>query len=133
MDWKQPFKKLEIGKGEIKQQGKETAVLSFGPIGQEVEVVVGITHVNMPFVKPLDENLLHEICSTHSKIITLEEGSKTGGLGSAIAEFIAQNNYLCKLNILGVDDTFVEQDTQENQREEQGLVRREIEKLLQRD
>lgn len=133
LDWQQPFKQLEIGKAKIKQQGKNTAILSFGPIGQEAEGTEGVTHINMLFVKPLDEKLLHETCSTHSKIITLEEGSKMGGFGSAIAEFITQNNYTCVLKIIGVDDTIVRHASQEEQRVSQGLVRDEIEQLLQRD
>lgn len=130
LDWKQPFRKLEIGKGEIKQKGTNTAILTFGPIGQEVEGIEGITHVNMPFVKPLDEKLLHEICSTHSKVITLEEGSKIGGFGSAVAEFMTQNNYSCELLIEGVSDTFIEHASQQDQRESQGLVREQIRSLI---
>lgn len=127
MDWKQPLKKLEIGKADIRQNGKETAILSFGTIGQEAYGIKGITHVNMCFAKPLDEELLHQICKTHAHIITLEEATKIGGFGSAVAEFMAAHHYTNKLTILGVDDQFVEHATPQQQREEAGLTRANLE------
>jgi 1-deoxy-D-xylulose-5-phosphate synthase len=130
MDWKQPLKKLEIGKADIRQNGKETAILSFGTIGQEAYGIKGITHVNMRFAKPLDETLLHQICKTHPHIITLEEASKIGGFGSAVAEFMAAHHYTNKLSILGVDDAFVEHATPQQQREESGLTRKKLDDVI---
>jgi 1-deoxy-D-xylulose-5-phosphate synthase len=130
MDWKQPLKKLEIGKADIRQNGKETAILSFGTIGQEAYGIEGITHVNMRFAKPLDEALLHQICKTHTHIITLEEATKIGGFGSAVAEFMAAHHYTNKLTILGVDDAFVEHATPQQQREESGLTRKKLDDVI---
>jgi 1-deoxy-D-xylulose-5-phosphate synthase len=130
MDWKQPLKKLEIGKAEILQFGKDIAILSFGTIGQEAYGIEAVTHVNMRFAKPIDEPFLHELCKTHQHIITLEEASKIGGFGSAVAEFMAANNYNNKLTILGVDDAFVEHATPQQQREQAGLTRSNLEKRI---
>ncbi|MFP5471966.1 MAG: transketolase C-terminal domain-containing protein, partial [Bacteroidia bacterium] len=96
-------------------------------IGQEAYGIEAVTHVNMRFAKPLDEDLLHQICKTHKHIITLEEATKIGGFGSAVAEFMAANRYTNKLTILGVDDAFVEHATPQQQREAAGLTKANLE------
>ncbi|MFD2542622.1 1-deoxy-D-xylulose-5-phosphate synthase [Lacinutrix gracilariae] len=116
IDWKQPFTKIEIGKGLCLQKGKDIAILSIGTMAsiateaiQLVSKDIEVAHYNMQFIKPLDTALLHNICKTHQTIITLEDGVIHGGFGSAIVEFLAENNYKNKISILGIPDTFIHQ------------------------
>lgn len=114
-DWKQPFDKMEIGKAKILQKGSKTAVLSTGTIGNNVMDALSemedpglFSHCHFPFVKPLDENSLHEICQNHERIITVEDGAVTGGFGSLIASFCTENKYSIPVEKLGVPDYFIE-------------------------
>lgn len=113
-DWKQPFKKIEIGNSEELKKGTEIVVLSIGHIGNMVASVLHdfgdrkIGHVNMGFVKPLDTNKLMSIFNKYSTIVTIEDGCKIGGFGSAILEFANANSFTNKLHILGIDDVFVQ-------------------------
>jgi 1-deoxy-D-xylulose-5-phosphate synthase len=99
------------------KSGNQTAVLSTGFIGKNVtlafEKISNATaaHYDFGFVKPLDENLLHEIFTFFETIITLEDGAVKGGFGSAIIEFAAQNMYTNKIQTLGVPDSFIEHGT----------------------
>ncbi len=115
-EWKQPFKKLEIGKGELLTEGKEIAVLTVGFIAQNVKEALlkvhakdKVAHYDMRFVKPLDEALLHEIFKSFKYIITVEDGTVKGGFGSAILEFASTHKYYRPVQILGVPDAFMEQ------------------------
>ena len=116
-NWEQPFKKLEIGKGEIVIEGDEIAILSIGTIGEKIKGIVKkfpegtIAHYNMRFVKPLDISLLNHIFKKFKKIITIEEGALTGGFGSAVLEFANQNNYKNIIKNIGIPDQFIEQGT----------------------
>lgn len=112
------FKNIEIGKANLLKNGTKTAVLSTGFIGNNVSLALdrvsnanAIAHYNFGFVKPLDENLLHEIFQNFEAIITIEEGVVKGGFGSAIIEFAAANNYRIPIKTLGVPDEFVEHGT----------------------
>lgn len=114
-NWKQPFKKLEIGKGEMLKEGKDIAVLSVGFIAQNVKEAIlksftenAVAHYDMRFIKPLDEPLLHDIFKTFKYIITVEDGTIKGGFGSAILEFAAEHNYQIPIKTLGIPDTFIE-------------------------
>lgn len=113
-DWKQPFKKIEIGNSEELKKGTEIVVLSIGHIGNMIASVLDdfgdrkIGHVNMGFVKPLDTNKLMSIFNKYSTIVTIEDGCKIGGFGSAILEFANANSFTNKLHILGIDDVFVQ-------------------------
>lgn len=116
--WKSPYQKIAIGKGQCIQEGTQLAVLSNGTIGNNVTQALenlnlpnGIAHFDFPFVKPLDESLLHTIFSKFETVITIEDGVVSGGFGSAILEFSAANNYHSKIQILGVPDEFIEQGT----------------------
>jgi 1-deoxy-D-xylulose-5-phosphate synthase len=119
-EWRTPLELLEIGKGKILRDGKDLAILSLGHIGNEaVKAIdelekegVSVAHYDMRFAKPLDEKLLHEIFSKHSKIITLEDGCIEGGFGSAILEFMADNNYSAEFLRLGIPDRVVEHGEQ---------------------
>lgn len=117
--WKdKPFEMIPIGKGQLIQEGEKIAVLSIGHIGNnaikaaqiiEKEKGIKIGLYNMRFLKPLDEELLHEVCKKYKHVLTIENGCVMGGLGSAVSEFIAQNNYTCTLKIMGVPDQFIQQ------------------------
>lgn len=112
IDWKQSFSKIEIGTGTCLKEGKDIAILSIGTIAKNVSEAIenfpDIAHYDMRFLKPLDETLLHEICKKHKTIITVEDGIKKGGFGSAILEFISENNCSNAVEVLGIEDSFTE-------------------------
>ncbi|ANW94798.1 1-deoxy-D-xylulose-5-phosphate synthase [Wenyingzhuangia fucanilytica] len=117
VNWKQPFKDIEIGKGRVLKEGDKTAILSIGTIGNIVNFAIdqlpqkekdNVGHYNMQFIKPLDQKLLHVVFSTYNTIITYEDGSIHGGFGSAILEFAAQHDYHLKIIIKGIPDDFIE-------------------------
>jgi 1-deoxy-D-xylulose-5-phosphate synthase len=118
-EWRKPFEEIEIGKGRKLRDGKDIAILSFGHPGNFAAAAIrelkseGITpaHYDMRFAKPLDEALLHEALQNYEKIITVEDGTIVGGFGSAIAEFMAENNYKNDLRILGIPDRLIEHGT----------------------
>jgi len=118
-DWRKPFEEIEIGKGRKLRDGKDIAILSFGHPGNFAAAAIrelkaeGITpaHFDMRFAKPLDEALLHEALQNYERIISVEDGTVIGGFGSAIAEFMAENNYKNDLKILGIPDRVVEHGT----------------------
>ena len=100
VNWKQPFSKMEIGKGIQLKKGNKLAVLSIGTIAKNVNKAIelfedndDIGHYDLRFVKPLDEKLLHTIFKTYTHIITVEDNTIKGGFGSSILEFTSKNNY----------------------------------------
>ena len=112
------FQTIEIGKAYELKEGTKTAILSTGFIGNNVTLALDklsnsetIAHYDFGFVKPLDENLLHEIFAVFETIITIEDGVIKGGFGSAIVEFASENNYTTPIKTLGVPDVFVEHGT----------------------
>lgn len=119
VDWQNEMKELPIGKGKILRQGEKIAVLSLGHIGNNVISAldqlesegIKVTHADMVFLKPLDKELVMEIIKTHHHIVTVEDGTTTGGLGSAIAEIVASSNSQCNVTMLGVNDVFIDQGT----------------------
>ena len=118
--WKTAFKEIEIGNGRKIREGNELAVLSFGHIGNYVVEVceklskqdLQIAHYDLRFAKPLDKNLLHEVFSSFKKVLTVEDGCVEGGIGSAVLEFMADNNYQCEVKRLGIPDRIVEHGEQ---------------------
>ena len=116
-DWRTPLEVLPIGKGRKLREGKDLAVLSIGPIGNEVAKAINraeaegrsVAHYDMIYLKPLDEALLHEIGQAYSRIITVENGVVCGGFGSAVLEFMADNGYTPRVERIGVPDRFIEQ------------------------
>lgn len=109
--WKQPFSKIEIGKGVQLLKGKELAILSIGTIAKNVGDAItnlNVSHYDMCFVKPLDETLLHDALKKHDTIITIEDGTVNGGLGSAVLEFAAKNSYKNNIHLMGIPDEFIE-------------------------
>ncbi|MEJ0102427.1 MAG: 1-deoxy-D-xylulose-5-phosphate synthase [Bacteroidota bacterium] len=118
-EWKTEMKEIKIGKGRKLKDGNDIAILSLGHPGNFVAAAIrdlkndGLNpgHYDMRFAKPLDEELLHEVCGRYEKIITAEDGTVEGGFGSAILEFMAQHNYKNEIRILGIPDRIVEHGT----------------------
>lgn len=111
IEWKQPFKKIEIGTGTQLKKGEQMAVLSIGTIAKNVSDAISdlnVSHYDLRFVKPVDENLLHNILTTYSHILTIEDNCIKGGFGSSIVEFAAEKNYKTEITILGIPDEFIE-------------------------
>jgi 1-deoxy-D-xylulose-5-phosphate synthase len=116
VDWKKPFEQLAIGQGRRLKEGKEVAILTFGHPGNNAQTAIrnlrleGIdpAHYDMRFVKPLDEALLHEVFQNYKLVVTVEDATVVGGLGSAVLEFMNEHNYHSQVRILGIPDTIVE-------------------------
>ena len=118
IDWKQPFTKINIGKGTCIKLGTKTAILSIGSIANNITKALELlensssfSHYDMRFVKPLDKNLLHSIFKKYNTIITIEDGCIKGGFGSSILEFASEENYDNKVYVKGVPDNFIEHGT----------------------
>ena len=128
--WKTPFTALQVGKGQIIREGKDLAIISIGHPGNEAlkaciqlaEKNIDAALYDMRFLKPIDEELLHLIFSQFNKIITLEDSSIIGGLGSAVIEFANDNGYHnAVIHRLGIPDRFIEQGTNEELHHECGI------------
>jgi 1-deoxy-D-xylulose-5-phosphate synthase len=119
LDWEKPFTEIIIGKGRKLKDGNDLAVLTVGHVGnfasQAIEKLetedFNIAHYDMRFIKPLDEDLLHDIFKKFKNIITVEDGTIVGGFGSSVLEFMSTNNYNAHVIRLGVPDKFIEQGT----------------------
>ncbi|NKI30995.1 1-deoxy-D-xylulose-5-phosphate synthase [Croceivirga thetidis] len=138
IEWKQPFSKIEIGKGEILNQGSKVAFLTFGPIGNMVsEVLIEVKdpslygHYNMRFVKPLDYTLLDGIFDNYEYLITVEDGSEKGGFGSEIMEYANQKQYRGILKRFAIVDRFIEHGTIQELHEICGLNKKSILEYLE--
>lgn len=118
-EWKTELKQIEIGKGRKLKDGKDLAILSLGHPGNFVTTAIrelrteGIdpAHYDIRFVKPLDEELLHEVFQKYQKVITVEDGTVMGGMGTAVLEFMAAHQYQADVHILGIPDRLVEHGT----------------------
>lgn len=117
VDWHCPFEEIPIGKGRKLKEGKDLAILSYGPIGTMVAKAIkkaesmnqySIAHYDLRFVKPIDKNMLNEIGSTFDKVITVEDGVREGGMGSIVLEFFNDHGYQPTLTRIGIPDQFVE-------------------------
>jgi len=128
-DWQRPFREIPIGQGRKLTEGRNIAIVSIGHPGNFVQEAIKIlsregiipSHYDMRFLKPIDQELLHDAFQKHRAIITVEDGVIMGGLGSAVLEFMAQNNYLAKVVRLGVPDRFIEHGKTEEQYSECGF------------
>lgn len=120
-EWRTEMQKVAIGTGRKVSEGKEVAILTFGHIGNYAieaketlaKEKINPAHYDMRFVKPLDEELLHDIFRNFKKVVTVEDGCIPGGFGSAILEFMAENGYAAQVTRLGIPDRIVEHGTQE--------------------
>jgi 1-deoxy-D-xylulose-5-phosphate synthase len=120
VDWKSPLQEIEIGTGRKIKEGSDVAILTIGHVGnfavdaasdlQEEGYNVGI--YDMRFVKPLDNNLLDEVFQKYDKVITVEDGCIQGGFGSAVLEYMVDQEYAAKVIRLGIPDLYVEHGTQ---------------------
>ena len=139
LDWKAPYSKVTIGKGQLIKQGSKVAVISIGAIGNIIIDVCKsipdkekIAHYDMRFVKPLDEDLLHTICKKFDHIVTIEDGTISGGFGSAVLEFIHKYNYQNKqIRRLGIPDNFIEHGSNDILLNSINLDRKSIQQLLE--
>lgn len=138
-DWRQPFSEIDTGKGRCLRRGKKVAVLTLGPLGIKVARVckelaqqgIEVGHYDVRFVKPLDEQMLHEVFSSYTTVLTIEDGAIAGGMGSAILEFMSENGYQCKVKRLGIPDRFVEHGSQMALYKEIGLDMESIRGLIE--
>lgn len=126
-DWKCPLTEIEVGTGRRLHDGWDVAVLSIGPIGNDVAHAIeiiesaespetkyhcpSVAHYDMRFLKPLDEKLLTEVGTRFSHIITIEDGVRNGGLGSAVTEWMNEHGFTPRITRMGLPDKFVEQGT----------------------
>ncbi|MET3978356.1 1-deoxy-D-xylulose-5-phosphate synthase [Mucilaginibacter sp. UYP25] len=120
VDWQRPLKAIPVGKGRMICDGEEVAILSFGAIGNEAVKATATlnaegyypAHYDLRFVKPLDEALLHQVFKKYNHIVTVEDGCIEGGMGTAILEFMADNNYHAQVTRLGIPDLVIEHGEQ---------------------
>ena len=136
-DWRCALEELPIGRGRLISPGRHVAVLTIGPIGNDVADVIAFmdekpAHYDMRFLKPIDEQLLREVAENYERIVTVEDGVRNGGLGSAVTEWLNDNGYLKPVTRLGLPDKFVEHGTIEELREIVGLDKESIRKSLLR-
>lgn len=136
-DWRCALEELPIGRGRLISPGRHVAVLTIGPIGNDVADVIASmdekpAHYDMRFLKPIDEQLLREVAENYERIVTVEDGVRNGGLGSAVTEWLNDNGYLKPVTRLGLPDKFVEHGTIEELREIVGLDKESIRKSLLR-
>ena len=116
-EWRCVLEPVTVGTGRKIHEGHDVAVLTIGPIGNEAERAISeveaetaltVAHYDMRFLKPLDENILHEVADRFDRVITVEDGVRCGGLGSAVIEWMADHGYSPRVTRLGLPDHFVE-------------------------
>ncbi|MCI2087548.1 MAG: 1-deoxy-D-xylulose-5-phosphate synthase [Prevotella sp.] len=146
-DWRCPLEEIPVGTGRKLRDGKDVAVLSIGPIGNDVERAINdleqdkdplaaraslgkVAHYDMRFLKPLDEQLLKEIAEKFSKIITIEDGVKAGGFGSAVLEWMNDHGFHPDILRMGIPDEFVEHGTVEQLHQIVGIDTESIKKNI---
>ncbi|MEM6263865.1 MAG: 1-deoxy-D-xylulose-5-phosphate synthase [Bacteroidota bacterium] len=121
VDWRTPMEAIPVGTGRKMTDGEDVAIVTIGHPGNFAQEAIaqlnqeGIypAHYDMRFVKPLDEEMLHEVFSTYSRVITVEDGCLMGGFGAAVLEFMADHQYFVPVTRLGVPDRFMEHGTQQ--------------------
>ncbi len=120
-DWRCPLEEIKVGTGRKLHDGKDVAVLSIGPIGnnvvraiaqlEEENGEISVAHYDMRFLKPIDEEILEEVGRNFKRVITVENGVVRGGLGSAVLEWMNDHGYSPRIQRLGLPDHFVEHGT----------------------
>lgn len=118
VDWRCPLEEVEVGKGRKLSEGDDIAILSIGTVGNNVQKAIcnlnvkkSVAHYDMRFLKPLDEDILHEVGKKFHNVITVEDGVRNGGMGSAVMEWFADHDYDVRVKRLGLPDYFVEHGT----------------------
>ena len=140
VEWECDLKKLEIGRGEKLADGDRCVILAIGPLAlRAVEVAESLRHkgisvgvYDMVFAKPLDENILREVAAMGVPVITLEDGAKAGGMGSAVAEWMCANGFHPDITMLGAPDSFIAHGTVAQLHEIVGIDSRSIEEAVVR-
>ena len=118
-NWQTPFQELKIGKGRCLVKGDDIAILSIGTAGHLAMRAMSkidncsVALYDMRFLKPIDEELLHHVFQNFNKIITIEDGTIVGGLGSAVLEFMNDHHYQAQIIRLGIPDQFIEHGSQQ--------------------
>ena len=136
VDWRCPLEPVKVGTGRRLREGDgDVAVLSIGPIGNDVEQAIeslelNPAHYDMRFLKPLDEQILHEVGRRYKRIVTVEDGVRNGGLGSAVMEWMSDHGYTPHITRLGLPDEFVEHGTVQELRQIVGLDKESIKKAI---
>lgn len=116
VDWRCPLEAVKVGTGRRLREGSDVAVITLGPIGVTAQQAIAetppsIAHYDLRFLKPLDEDMLHEIGRKFKKVVTVEDGVRSGGMGSAVMEWMADHGYSPAITRLGLPDRFVEHGT----------------------
>ena len=142
-DWKCPLEEVEVGTGRTLREGFDVAVLSYGPLGNDVQCAIdelqqegsrlSVAHYDLRFAKPLDDALLTTVAQRFSRIVTIEDGSRAGGIGSAVLEWMSDHHFTPELTRLGLPDNFVEHGTVAQLREIVGLDIESIKKAIKGD
>ncbi|MBO4215109.1 MAG: 1-deoxy-D-xylulose-5-phosphate synthase [Bacteroidaceae bacterium] len=146
VDWRCELEEVPVGKGRKLKDGKDIAVLSIGPIGVEAEKAISIAelrslndnpaaplniaHYDMRFLKPIDEDILHEVGKKFKKVVTVEDGVISGGLGSAVLEFFADHGYEVEVKRVGIPNKFVMHGTVAELRQICGMDAQSIAEIL---
>ena len=119
-DWRCKLEAIEVGTGRRMHEGHDVAVLTIGPIGNvaaeavaevEAEGQLTVAHYDMRYLKPIDGGILDEVGQRFSRVITVEDGVRCGGLGTAVTEWMADHHYTPEIVRLGLPDEFVEHGT----------------------
>lgn len=135
-EWKCPLETIEVGTGRKINDGEDVAVLTLGPIGNDVQDVIATmdkkpAHYDMRFLKPLDENLLKEVAEKYKHIITIEDGVRNGGMGTAVMEWLNDNGYSnISVKRMGIPDKFIEHGSIDELRAIIGLDNDTIKKTI---
>ena len=140
VDWRCKLEEVKVGTGRRLREGNRVAVLSIGPIGNNVTEAInsmgtaaeGIAHYDMRFLKPLDEDILKEVGSRFSRIVTVEDGVRNGGLGTAVVEWMCDHGFTPRVERLGTPDQFVEHGTVAQLQHIVGIDAESIAQVLQR-
>ena len=143
VDWQCPLDEIAVGTGRVIHEGTDVAVITIGPIGYDVESAIQqiesedpnrknhVAHYDLRFLKPLDDHLLDEVGSRFKHVITVEDGVRNGGMGSAVLEWMSDHGYHPEVVRLGLPDCFVEHGTVAQLREKWGLDVPSIKKTIE--
>lgn len=143
VDWQCPLDEVAVGTGRVIREGSDVAVITIGPMGYDVENAIRqiededpsrknrVAHYDLRFLKPLDDHLLDEIGSRFKHVITVEDGVRNGGMGSAVLEWMSDHGYHPEVVRLGLPDCFVEHGTVAQLREKWGLDVPSIKKTIE--
>ena len=138
--WQCPLEEIPVGKARCISEGKDVAVLSYGPLGNNVQQVINelkdegcqlsVAHYDMRFCKPLDTQLLEDISTRFSRIVTVEDAQRAGGFGSAVLEWMSDNDKAVKVQRIGLPDHFVEHGTVDELKVIAGIDNDTIKKVI---